>query len=476
MSFIRSFLVIFVLAMVLQSCSSSKPVAGTARISDTLAPLPTLPSSSIQIPVKLYIAPLLSSLDASSPKQFTSEQWPDYFHASCDFRYKYRFVRSPFAFSIVNNRVNIAFRGNYQIAGSKTVCAFNRPISPWVSGSCGFGDEAPRRVDLNISSTLRLNSDLSIHTRSVLDKLAPLDRCQVSLLQTDMTAEIMDSIRSSIEEYCQRFDEFVQDINKHELFVRSKTEGSRVMPISDYGFLNLNPTTIRVGPLNYQRDTLQFSLGFWGNPEFSSDSLRIVNKGNLPPLWTNEVSPGFDTWLNAVYDYSFFNKLLNDSLRNKPFELEGRTFVIKNIELSGDQYGKISIAVAFSGNRSGVLRLSGTPVLNRENQTLTMPDISFGVDTRDLMLNIGKNLFRKKIIRELKDQTVFDISALIEENRELITARLNQPVTEWMASRGDLDKLELVGIRAQKNSIQIQIYLKGKLMLIGSPPPSLLSQ
>ncbi len=469
---ISGYLLLLPLIVAICSCSSTRQSTVVKKEQPVLAPLPDLPSSSIQIPVHINLKPLLQALDKSTPVQFTSDKWPDYFQPSCDFRYKYRFARSPFVFNIVNNKVSIRFRGNYQIAGSKTICAFNRPVSPWVSGSCGFGSEPLRRVDLNISSTLSLNPDLTIRTRSVLDKLQPLDRCEVSLLQTDMTGEIMDSIRSSIETYCQTFDEFVNNINSSELLVRSKQEGSKVMPISDYGFLNLNPTTLRVGPLNYSGDSLRFSLGFWGTPEFSSDSLRIVRKGPLPPLRTNDVQPGIDTYLNAVYDYSFFNKLLNDSLQNKPFELEGRTFVIKHINIQGTDQGKLMVDVSFTGNRTGVLRLSGTPVLDRQTQTLTMPDISFGVDTRDIMINIGKSLFRKKIIRELKDQSVFDIAELINNNRELISARLNQPVNEWMSTRGDLKELQVIGIRPQQNSLQLQLYIKASLMLIGTAPAS----
>ena len=48
-----------------------------------------------------------------------------------------------------------------------------------------------------------------------------------------------------------------------------------------------------------------------------------------------------------IYEYKFFNKLLNDSLHNKPFEVEGRTFVIKEIVIGGNNDGKINVDVSF---------------------------------------------------------------------------------------------------------------------------------
>ncbi|MGZ5255683.1 MAG: hypothetical protein ACXWCT_14835, partial [Flavitalea sp.] len=96
----------------ISSCGTSKQtqvITPTAKRS-----LPALPESRILIPVKVYMKPLLAYMDSSTAKEFTSEKWPDFYQSSCDFRYKYRFIRSPFTFSCVNNVVNIGFRGYYQ--------------------------------------------------------------------------------------------------------------------------------------------------------------------------------------------------------------------------------------------------------------------------------------------------------------------------------------------------------------------------
>src|SRR5687768_4414779 len=110
------------------SCSSTKKTSSPGSPPRTL---PALPASQINIPVKIYMKPLLAMMDSMTAKEFTSDQWPNYYQPTCDFRYKYRFVRGPFTFSCINNKVNIGFQGTYQIAGSKTVCAFEKQVSPW---------------------------------------------------------------------------------------------------------------------------------------------------------------------------------------------------------------------------------------------------------------------------------------------------------------------------------------------------------
>jgi hypothetical protein len=455
--------------LALGSCSSQKTT--TTSISKTeKRSLPALPVSQINIPVKLNMKVLIRQMDSMMAKEFKSEKWPDYLQTSCDFRYKYRFIRSPVTFTCINNRVKISFNGSYQIAGSKAACAFGKQVSPWISGSCGFGAEPLRKVDVNISSQLELLPKYQVSTRTTLDKLVPRDKCTVSILQTDMTAEIMDSIRASVETYTGNFDQFVQTLNNNAILTEWRAKGNRVVPVSKYGFLNLNPSMLRLGKFNYVRDTLMFSVGFDGNPEFSSDSLSISNKPYLPSFSNTESPSGISTYLNTVYNYSSLSALLNDSLKNKPFEVEGHTFVIREIALGGTDEGKVTVDLRFDGYKKGTLHLTGTPVLDSARQVLSMPDISFSVDSKDMLVNMAKGLFRKRIIKQLKDQSVLDLAALIQKNKADIEKRMNQPLNEWLSTVGKFSEFRIVGLLSKKETIQIQVYVKGDLSVVGNAP------
>jgi len=432
--------------------------------------LPALPVSQINIPVKLYMKPLIRQMDSMMAKEFTSEKWPDYLQTNCEFRYKYRFIRSPVTLTCINNKVNISFMGSYQIAGSKAACAFGKQVSPWISGSCGFGSEPLRKVDVNISSQLQLLPKYQVVTKTTLDKLVPRDKCTVSILQTDMTAEIIDSIRASVENYCDNFDQFVQTLNNNEMLTEWRAKGNRVLTVSKYGYLNLNPSLLRLGKFNYIRDSLMFSVGFNGNPEFSSDSLSIANKPYLPPFSNTENPAGISAYLNTVYNYSSLSGLLNDSLKNKPFEVEGHTFVIREVALGGTEEGKVTVDLRFDGYKKGTLHLTGTPVLDSAKQVLSMPDISFSVDSKDMLVKMARGLFRKRIIKQLKDQSVLDLAALIQKNKSEIEKRMNQPLNEWLSTVGKFSEFKIVGLLSKKETIQIQVYVKGDISVVGSPP------
>jgi hypothetical protein len=148
--------------------------------------------------------------------------------------------------------------------------------------------------------------------------------------------------------------------------------------------------------------------------------------------------------------------------------------LIKNINLSGTAENKLLIDVSFDGNRRGTLHLSGTPLLDTARQVLTIPDISFSLDSRDMLINIAKGLFRKKIMKKLKDQSVkdqsvFDIAALISNNKQVIEARLNQQLNDWLSTRGNFQELKLIGLLPKQNAMQIQLFIKGNITVIGTP-------
>jgi hypothetical protein len=459
------------LIVVTTSVSSCKTPTATVASAPTGGDFPDLPMSEIFVPVKVYLKPLLDRMDSSTSREFTSDKWPGFIQSSCDFRYKYRFVRSPFTFTCTNNRVNISFRGQYQIAGSKTVCAFGKQVSPWVSGSCGFGSEPLRRVDVHIGSTLQLLPGNQLKTSTRMERIQAHDKCEVSIFRSDITGEVMDSIRSSVDSYVAAFDQFVQSLNNQPALVSWRGGGSRVLPVSKYGYLNLSPTALNISPFNYVRDTLQFVVGFRGFPRFSSDSMSLVTNSRLPNV-TTFPSPGHvNSYIDISYNYDQLTKILSDSLNNKVFDIEGRTFVIRGVNVSGTDAGKVAIDVRFAGNRSGTLHLAGTPQIDTTLQVLTMPDVTFSVESRDMMLNIAKGLLRKRIMRQLRNKSVFDLAALIARNKEKIEQRLNQRVTDWMSTSGTLNQLRIMAIRSSTSGIRMRLHLNGSLTLIGHPPP-----
>lgn len=448
--------IISILPMML-SCGSSKKIYKPPAVDG----LPPLQESVINIPFKIYAKPFLAKAEASTPVQFTSTGWPDFLSSGCDFRYKYRFVRSGFRFSCVNNKATLTMVGNYQLAGSKTACAFGKQVSPWVSGSCGFSPEAMRRVEINIGSTFSFQPDYTMRSRSGVEKITALDKCVVTILNTDITDMVTDSIRSSVNAVATSLDQTIAGINYADMISKVGTIAGKKIALSSYGFIKINPSAVHISTINYSRDTLYFTAGFSCFPEVSSDSNNRAVTKFLPPLGTANLSPGFFINTNASYDYRFIDTLLTRFAKNKPFVVEGRNIYVQNMAVRGLDDNKVELQVDFTGSKSGRLYLTGTPVLDTIKQVISIPDLNYSLKSRDIILTLGKTFFNQKILNSIREKSIIKTGDLYQQNKSRLDSAFNRRVSSNVITSGSTRQIKLTGLVVKKDNLLFQLSARG---------------
>ena len=454
-------------AILFDACTSQRKIQATApSLPDSLE---TLPPSQIDIPIKINAKPILLQAEFMVPKEFYSDAWPNYTQSGCDFRYKYHFTRSPLHISCINNQFHVQFIGSYQIAGSKCICAMDKPATPWISGSCGFGNEEPRKSDISISSQLHFLPSYHVLTVSRAEKVEAIDKCQVSVFSSDVTQLVMDSIRSSVNFFCNSLDQTISGFDLGPITRQLSNLSYHSVSVGKYGYVLLNPSAIRFGQINYAQDTLSFSVGLTCSPGFSSDSLSAPGKSILPPLTALHANRDDVTlYTNSVYSYGFLSKLFTDTLRDKVFTLKGRTIVVKEVAVKGLGHHMVEIRIDFAGSNKGTIYLRGTPVLDSAKQSLSIPDISYTLDSKDLLLNIGKSLFRNKINKSLKGNSYLDIAALVKTNMSLINQQVNRALTNSLSVAGQVNSVRLLGLLARDNDIQMQMFVGAHISILSS--------
>ena len=465
-----SFMLMILLAAGFGACSPAKKLTAPSVTLSLPDSLPALPQSEIDVPVKVAGKPLLAAADSIVPKEFLSTGWPAYLQPSCDFRYRYRFVRSGFTLHCTNNHISVAMQCSYQVAGGRCICAAGKPISPWISGYCGFDKEPLRRVDIGISTQFNFLPDYHIRTTSGLDQLTALDRCTMSIFSKDMTQQIVDSIRSSLNSLCKTLDAAAAGMDVAKYLHQTANRAFQKTPIGPYGFLVVNPVAIRVGTLNYTRDTFTVSLGISCRPELSSES-KSAGTPILPPLRSGGNRSGVTLYLPANYEYSFLTRLLNDSLRDKSFLYKGRQVVIKDVAIKGIGHHQVELKIDFAGNYEGRIYLRGTPVVDTAKQALSVPDISYSLESKDLVLKMARALLRGKIRQTIQGNSFLDLAALLKTNLPSLNAQLNRAITPNLYTTGQIRQFRLIGLLAGERTIQAQLMIQADLSVTSTGIP-----
>jgi hypothetical protein len=447
------------------SCTSAKKTAAAMEEQQTL---PELPLSELDIPVRLAAAPIMAKAEHLVPAEFTSNAWPQFMQPSCDFRYKYRFVRTALQISCNNNLFNIRFGGNYQVSGSKCLCTAGIPVTPWISGNCGFSPQPLRKVNMALSTNLQFLPNYAIHSTTSINQIQPVDKCAVSIFSSDITQLVMDSIRSSLVAFTASMDQSIAGLSFTKFVTQLKDSSYRKIAIGKYGYFLLNPSAFRVGQLNYIKDSFAISLGVSCKPLFSSDpSNHIAVPKSLPALLQTESRNGVRLYMNMNYDYNFLSKTLHDSLYNKVFEVKGRTIVVKDAIIRGIGNQQVELQIDFAGSNHGSIFLRGTPVLDSAKQTLGIPDIQYSMEGEDLALKIGRSLFRNKIRKTIQGKSYLDINALLNANKPIIDQQLNREWAPGIFSSGYIKDAKIIGMLVTRQNIQLQVFISGELRILG---------
>jgi len=457
------------LAVFIGACHTSKNLTAPAVTLSLPDTLPALPPSEIDIPVKIAGAPLLKAVDSVVPREFVSQGWPGYLRSSCDFRYRYRFVRSGLSIRCTNNHLSVAMSGSYQVAGGRCLCAAGKPVSPWISGYCGFDKEPMRRVDFSFGTQLGIQPDYRLHAVSAVEQIRALDRCTMSIFSMDMTDQITDSIRSSVAAFCRSLDGSVTGIKLGD-YLRQTAKTWQKSPIGPYGWLVVNPVALRIGMLNYVRDSFALSLGITCRPGLSSDK-SPAKQVTLPPLYSGGSRSGITLYLPADYEYGFLSRLLSDPLRDRSFLYKDRQVIIKDVGIKGIGHHQVELRIDFGGSYEGRIFIRGTPVVDTARQTLSIPDISYSLESRDLLVKMARTLLRGKIRRTVRGNSVLDLAALLKTNLPLLDAQLNRNVTPTLRTNGEIRQLKLIGLLAGEKDLQAQLFIQAELSLTSSGLP-----
>lgn len=461
--------IVFLLSIpifLLAGCSTSKKNTTSQPPVPVRKTLPPLPETILNLPVKIAIHPFLLQAENLAPKEITSTGWPEYINSSCDFRYKYRFVRSVFQFACVNNRITVTINGNYQIAGSKSVCVINQAVYPWVNGSCGFGTEPMRKVNISLISDLKFTPDFHLQTNTRADKVQAVDKCLVTVFKNDITAQILDSIAASVNEFGRNMDAVISNMNFDKALAPIAEKAGKKIPLSTYGYLKLNANELNIGPINYAADTLSFTAGISCFPEISSDSINHSISRNLPPLKGNKVGSGFTMHTNAIYDYTTIDTLLTRTLRNREFAVKGEKIKIADVKVRGLDNYRVEFRISFIGTKKGTLYLTGTPELDLATQTINVPDLEYDLNSSSLALTLGKTFFNRQILDNLRKQAKVNVSDLYLKNKSKIDAQFNRTVTDGIFLRGGTTNLRLNGLVINKDNVQVQANVTGNASLV----------
>jgi len=424
----------------------------------------SLPESEVNIPIQVNLKPIYSFAEKTVDTVFTSPNWPDgWVQDACDTRYKYTFRRGPLQMKASGSSLLLGFTGFYKIIGSSRVCVNGAAISPWTPACrCGY-DEGERKVNVNFQNFLTIQPDLKASLS--IKRLEPqaIDKCTVCFWGQDVTKQVMDGLKEELDAAKIEMEKNFSNYDLRPKFQLIWDQLNKVYDIYGLGWLQINPTRVRINNFFAKNDSLTVSVGISAKPaigfEKPQEHFTIV-----PNLSNFSNRSGFNIFLDAVLNYDSLSNILSNQLKDKRIDVAaGKFIVIQECTLYGMDNENLIIKVNFEGSEKGVFYLTGKPFYDPSTRIIEMKDLVYDIKSKSFLLKSAGWLFNNRILTELKKATRFDLSSYIETAKSTANQQLNKEWIKGISSFGKLNDLRIAAIYPLRQYLVIRSNCSGDL-------------
>src|SRR3954471_24075200 len=357
----------------------------------TLPPIPPPAAelSTIVIPIRTSLAPLLPQLEAEVPKRM--EKLDAYeLDPQKQFGMKYRVVRDPIALNVIGSGIHAMTTVHYSLEGCRrTQKPFIDQVVMWPCVSCGFG-EPMREAWLSLSS--RLEWDANWRLRSTT-RAQPVNfssnRCKVTFANIDITdwkmAPIVnDQLRQAVKAIDANTPKLT-NIRPIAQQVWSSLQAPGLIP--PRACLVMAPADVALGPISGAGLSLTSMLTLRARTRVVVGERPPVTPRPLPAL---RVAPAPNGGIRVPFDvevpYAEATRLMMENFANRTYD----GVAVRSIHLGAGPAadGRVSIEIdvnyraSFIRHYSGLVYLEATPVFDPATRTVTLQNLDYSLDPR----------------------------------------------------------------------------------------------
>jgi hypothetical protein len=416
--------------------------------------LPTLPTSTLDIPLTLDLSPVVRELEKAVPRRFGNidERKPT---SNKRVHIAYEAIRDPFIVSLTGQTARIAAIVHYKGRGW-----YKPPIGPEISSSCGINDQRPR-ARIALSSELRITPEWNLRGKTRVSTVEPFttetrDQCRVTLIKFNVTDRVITATREAIEKQRPLIDRKIASINIRPRFENWWQLLQRPIPLTDSVWLVINPSAVRMGETVGVKKTLVTALGFSASPVVVTGTRPEQATTSLPPLYPATVGNGLHILLEGVIGYDLATDLLRKHIVGRKFEKAGQSFEVKDVRLYGIGGGKLALELRFKGAANGRVYLVGTPRYDASTNELYVPDLEYDVGSIPLLVQ-GIEWMKHDDARDfIRGQARWPIGNVMQNGKEQLLKGLNRDLAPGVRLSAEVNQVQGLSVSARRTAIRLR--------------------
>ena len=233
-------------------------------------------------------------------------------------------------------------------------------------------------------------------------------------------------------------------------------------------WLKLTPKEVTFFPLQAQNNRVKLSVGINSYAELVVGPEPAAQ----PPLplpnlkLASSLDRNFHIALNADLFYKDIVNIASPLLLNKEFTSDGRTIILKELELYGNG-DKFVIKVETKGALDGIFYLTGKPHFDPQSNIFSVEDVDFDMQSKSLLLQSADWFLHGTIKSKIQEKLNMDLTKRLEQSRTMVQKAIAQrQLMDHVLLKGNIRTLKFSDVLVQKDKISIQVYTEGESAIV----------
>lgn len=368
-------------------------------------------------------------------------------------------------------------RGTILMTAQDSLFQFTVPLKIWVKAGVsvlGFTKytETEFAIDLRFKTKFDLDPDWSVSTYTTPDGYAWVRRPTVSMvgLNIPITNLVSRMIDKNLNGITKTLDQQIRrnvDLRTPVLQAWNQLREPYLLSEQYRTYLQVVPKRVLITPLRFEGRVIRATIGIEGHTLTTTGAKPAVQRAvSLPDLTVvPHVNDDFQIGLLSEVSYAEAARLASQEFVGQTFRFSNDRYAITitDIDMFG-QNDNLIVKAGLKGTLDGTIYLRGRPYYDPQTQTISLKELKYDLDTRNVLLKSAGWFLQGTFARTLEKQLTIPVGPYLTDAQQQLQAQLkNNHVAKGIVLNGRIDHITPEQVYLTPTGLIAVVNAKGRV-------------
>ncbi|HKP76399.1 MAG TPA: DUF4403 family protein, partial [Longimicrobiaceae bacterium] len=430
--------------------------------------------STVTLPITVSLAHVAGDVERKVPRGQDEGDWRPLgsFPVVGTLYVKQAWERDPLRLRLDGDHVDLSAHVRYRAKVAAHPCVLGR--CRWVQlASCGQDGPMPT-MDVGLRTALAVRSDWTVAPHTTPRQVRTGVRCRLTEAKVDVTERVAKAVQELIDRAAPDVDARLRAAVPLRHHVESvwRTVQQPINP-SKGVYVLMQPEALAATAPRGTGTTLTTHVSVVVRPKVVVGDRPEVTLKPLPAMGAAQPGTGFRIQLVAELPFETMDSVVRAKLVGKHFDIRGHQVTVKRTRLYAAG-PRVVLAATLTGDARGTLYFVGTPQFDPDSQAVSVPDLDFSVESRDVLPEVAEWLLYDQMRDQIRGAAHFAVGDRIAKIRGDVDRALDRQLARGVTSSGGVDRITPLGVFVFSRSVAAVVDAEGHAEIridVGAPKP-----